>query len=450
MIAHHMVLSDVPNDLAFASSLYTQLPYWKHLSDSNLRFYNANDVDATIQLYTVLRQKLHMYGMDHVFETSMRVIPVLRAMKTTGVLVDSKRRLRYLVALDMHIKALERELMEKVQDPLFNWQSTKQLAELLYGKLGLPKMLNKKTGGVTTNEEALQDLYDHTHAPILAILLKLRKASKLASTYFEDQAAPSGRVHGEYLLHGTATGRLSSRSPNLQNIPKGPARSIYVPTPGNIFIQADYNQIELRVAAFLAREETLLEAFKQGLDVHRLVASEVYGKPMADITEDERFRAKFIVYGLGYGRGAASIAKQYNMSKTAAEAFIAKYFARFSKIKAWRTELIREAQKNGFLANAFGRRRWFFDQQMHTKVYNFPPQSTAADILLCALVKLHDELPEPARLVLTVHDSVLVECPPEQEATVIECMRTIMQQEYLPGLPVPVKIKSGLDWSACD
>ena len=449
MLAHHLVLSDVQNDLAYVASLYTRLPYWKDQMKKDLMWYNATDVDATIRCYGQLQRYLKTDNLEGVFKTTMDVLPVLREMHDIGVKVDTQEQLKWRVALERIILQREKALMTIVADPSFNWKSHQQLTKLLYTTLKFPRIYSKYNEGVTANEEALKELYELTHSPVIKLLRELRKASKLASTYF---AGTSDRVRSQYLLHGTATGRLSSRDPNLQNVPKGGARAIYIPEAGNIFVSADYNQIELRISAILAGETTLLEAFAKGEDIHKKTASVIYRIAPNEVTEDQRFRAKMIVYGLGYGRGAHSLAKEYKMTVAAAEHFIEEYTRQFPNIWKWRQECVALAKKQGFLTNPFGRRRYFFGPNTAPKVYNYLPQSTAADILLSSLVQIHASLPTGTRLVLTVHDSVMVECPPSLQSTCESILKTIMMQPIpeLGGVSIPIKLGTGVNWAKAD
>jgi len=449
MLAHHLVLSDVQNDLAYVASLYTRIPYWKDQMKKDLMWYNATDVDATIRCYDQLQHHLKTDNLERVFKITMDLLPALREMFQIGVRVNTREQLRWRVALEKVIAKREQDLLAMVGDPSFNWKSHQQLTKLLYDVMKFPKIYSKYGEGVTANEEALTELYELTGSRLVKTLLELRKASKLASTYF---AGTSDRVHSQYLLHGTATGRLSSRDPNLQNVPKGPARSIYIPEIGNVFVSADYNQIELRVSAILAGETTLLEAFAKGEDVHKRTAALVYRVAPNEVTEDQRFRAKMIVYGLGYGRGARSLAKEHKMTVTAAEHFIEEYSRQFPYIWAWRQRCVTKAKKEGYLANPYGRRRYFFGPNIVTKVYNYIPQSTAADVLLESLVLLHNSLPKSARLVLTVHDSVLVECKPEDMEQVQQTLRTVMERPIpeLSDQRIPIKLGSGNNWAEAD
>jgi len=216
------------------------------------------------------------------------------------------------------------------------------------------------------------------------------------------------------------------------------------------FTSADYNQIEMRVAAYLAGETELLEAFDRGIDIHTATWSLAKGIPVSEVTKKQRDMAKFIVYGLNYGRGAPSIAAEYKMTITEARTFISDYFKRFLRTKAWRQKLVMDAQRYGYLANAFGRRRYFFSGHI-PKMYNFPPQSTGADILLEAMARMHPQLPRQTRMVLTVHDHLLLEHPPELRSRVVECIHDVMESpvDVLDGLVIPVKITHGKTWEEC-
>jgi len=451
MIAHHLTLSDTPNDLGFVSSLYTRIPYWKHLAKVDPQWYCATDVDATMQIYTVLNEDIKRKGMTRIFHTSMKVLPILEEMRATGVRVNHKKQLAWKIGLERKIRTLEQNLAKGIGDPAFNWRSHPQLVKLLYEKLQYPRIYSKYSSKVTANEEALKELHELTGSKIVKALLSLRKLSKLSSTYFVPPDTPDGRVHSEYTLHIAANGRTASRGPNLQNVPKGPARAIYIPEDDNIFVAADYNQIELRIAAVCSGDKTLLEEFKQGKDIHTTTAARMYNITPSEVTEHQRFLAKMVVYGLGYGRGALSLARQYKMARAQAQRFIDTYFNGYPRLELWRKDCMSKASADGYLVNPFGRRRYFFGTSIAPKVYNFIPSSTAADILLESILRLHPELPKHTRMVITVHDNILVESPPELEKQVKECVRDIMEKpiDVLDDYVVPVKITSGKTWEEC-
>lgn len=448
MLAHHMVLSDVPNDLGFVSSLYTRMPPWKHLMRKDLAYYNACDVDATFRLYQYLSAQIESMGAQRPFQISLDLMRPLHEMTNFGIRFDNLQAAKWRVGLERSIRKNEELLNKLVGKTVFNWRSTQQLAKLLYDDLNLPEQINRKSGSRTTNAKALEAIYELTKNKVVGVLLKLRKQGKLASTYFNPPESADGRVHSHYLIHGTGTGRLSSANPNLQNVPKGPARAIYVPDDGHVFVSADYSQIEIRIAAILAGEKKLLEAFDAGVDIHRAIAAEVYDKPMDKITDRDRFLAKTIVYGLGYGRGAVSLAAMYKLSLPAARAFIAKYFATYSHIAAWRESVLGCASKRGYLVTPFGRRRYFFGPNIAPKVYNFLPQGTAADIIGEALVRVHHQLPSHARLLLQIHDELVVQCEEGKEKEVTECLKDVMEGpvDVLGMHCFPVNTAVGKNW----
>lgn len=448
MVAHHLILGEVPSDLGFVSSIYTRLPFWKHLIKQNLDLYNATDVDATLRIYEQTEYELKRLGLTRVFEDTMQLLPILAGMSERGVRVDRLLQAKWRVGLEAQIRKHEALLLEMVGDVGFNWRSHKQLSELLYGKLKLPKIFAKGAEGPTTNEDALIQLKDLTGNKIVDVLLTLRKFSKLASTYFSLEETYDKRVHSEFLVHITPTGRLASRNPNLQNVPKGPARAIYIPDDGYVFVHADYNQIELRIAAKLANEQRLLESFERGEDVHKRTASLVYHVPVSEVTEQQRFKSKMMVYGLGYGRGARSIAKEHKISVAEAERFIEEYFSQFPRIKLWRQEIAEKGRRDGYLVNPFGHRRYFFGENVIPKMYNYIPQSTAAYIVIESMLRLHKVLPPRAWMWVQVHDEIGAQCPAEMAEEVSTIMKTVMEApiDVLGGYVFPVKVHTGKDW----
>jgi uracil-DNA glycosylase family 4 len=448
MVAHHLILGEVPCDLGFIASIYTRIPYWKHLIKQELDFYNATDVDATFRIYEQVEYELKRLGLKRVFNDTMQLLPLLSDMSLRGVAVDRKLQLKWRVGLEAQIRKHEELLLLMVGDKGFNWRSTRQLSELLYGKLKLPKIFAKGKENTTTNEDALKELRDLTGNKIVDTLLSLRKLSKLSSTYFSLEETYDGRVHSEFLVHITPTGRLASRDPNLQNVPKGPARAIYIPDPGHVFVHADYNQIELRIAAKLAGETRLLEAFEKGEDVHKRTASLVYHVAMSEVTDQQRFKSKMMVYGLGYGRGAVSIAKEHKMSVAEAQRFIDEYFLQFQQIARWRKEVAAKGQQDGYLVNPYGHRRYFFGQNLVPKMYNYIPQSTAAYVLIEAMLRLHERLPTGAWLWIQVHDELGVQCPEAMADQVAALMKEVMEEpiDVLDDYRIPVKVHVGKNW----
>ncbi len=447
MLAHHTINSELPHGLDSISSEYLHIQQWKHLSQKEPAFYNCMDCHTTMMLKAPLEAKLKEYGMESIAQNAFDIIPHVVAMQVHGVKRDQK------LAMKLYVGALKRveRLETQVKPYITNWRSSKQLIEVLL-KLGItpPKKRRKKSSGenyssYTVEAEVLESLAESHDSPFLKIIVTMRKLEKLASTYFNPNIGDF--AHSEFLLRGTSTGRLSSREPNLQNVPKGISRSIYVPThEGWEFASADYKQIEMYMSAWDAKEQNILDAFAAGFDIHKFIAAEIYNKRVEDIIDVERQSAKFIVYGLNYGRGAASIAKAYGMSLSATKAFVDRYFGRFAKLAQRRKEYVDHAEQHNYVATYFGRRRWFFDRKP-TEIYAFVPQATAAEyIRINGLLRLPRELPKPARLAITVHDDVVVEYPKEMRKEVTECLKDVMESPLIPNLKIPISISYGPNW----
>ena len=447
MLAHHTINSELPHGLDSISSEYLHIQQWKHLSKAEPAFYNCMDCHTTMALKAPLEAKLKEYSMESIAQNAFDIIPHVVAMQTHGVKRDQN------LAMKLYVGALRKvaKLEEQVKPYITNWRSSKQLIEVLLKlDIPVPKTRRKRTSGEnysshTVGADVLETLATVHNSPFLKIIVRMRKLEKLASTYFNPDIGDY--AHSEFLLRGTSTGRLSSREPNLQNVPKGISRSIYVPThPDWEFASADYKQIEMYMSAWDAKEQNILDAFTNGFDIHKFIAAEIYSKQVKDITDAERHSAKFIVYGLNYGRGATSIAKAYGMSLHATKNFIGRYFNRFARLAKRREEYVKHAEEHNYVATYFGRRRWFFDRKP-TEIYAFVPQATAAEyIRINGLLQLPKELPSPARLAITVHDDVVVEYPKEMRKEVTECLKDIMESPLIPNLRVPISISYGPNW----
>ncbi len=316
---------------------------------------------------------------------------------------------------------------------MFNWRSPKQLGELLYDQLGLPEQRLK--GKRTTNKEALAKLYEeHPESKVFRLVMMLRQAGKLDSTYFQLPVDEDGRVHPQLMAHGTATGRLACKEPTIHNTPEGPARQIHIPDdPGNVFVYGDYSQIEYIVQAWYGKEWDLLRrALIDGYDFHKMVAQLFFHIPYDDVTKAQRHRAKFIDFGLLYGRGAKSIALANSIPQAVVEKNIKQFFAGLPGVDAARKRSVQMAAEKGYNETVFRRRRWFRANEI-TKIYNFLPQSTAADITARALTRLYADEGEGLFRVtpLTVHDSITVQCQRSNARKTVERLTEIMT------LPVP-------------
>jgi DNA polymerase-1 len=345
------------------------------------------------------------------------------------------------------------------------------LGRILFEKLGLPVIkMTGKTKAASTDEDVLQELAEKHQAEIARELLRHRELAKLLGTYVD--ALPgmvnplTGRVHTKLHQAAVASGRLASNDPNLQNIPirteEGRAiRGAFVPEAGWMLLDADYSQIELRVVAALAQDPILLGAFASGEDIHRRTAAEVMGLPMAEVTAEQRSAAKAVNFGLLYGQGAFALAAQLRISQKEAKAFIERYFERMPRVAAWIEATKEQALKDGFVRTCWGRVRPIPELESSNKqlqaqglrvAVNTVVQGTAADLMRRAMVRLHRALKTEglrARLLLQVHDELLVEAPPEELALVAKLLQAAMEGADDLG-PLEVKlaaeVRSGKNW----
>jgi uracil-DNA glycosylase family 4 len=462
-------------DLAFIASNHTDIEYWKSREDykDDLKGVCGTDSIATDRsaMHPVdgLKAELKKYDMlelyyDHV----LPVHPILRRMTQRGVNIDLEKAGSWSIMLQENADRLEAVLKEGLGDPGLNLNSPKQLMELLYGKLGLQVQYNqdKKRGRVpTVNKEALEVLA--TLAPenvILRSIVDIRHLRKMDSTFVQPMVA-EGRVHARFGVSKASNGRFNSWNPNAQNVPET-MRDIWIADDDDcVLISADSSQIEWRNAMVLSGDPVGLELLASGVDNHKAVAAETLGRRIETITDDERHASKFIVYGLGYGRGAASISEGHNLDFAFVQRFIGRFFSRFKVFHAWRESLPALVHRQHYLANAWKRRRWWWTREI-TEIYNYPASSTAADQMIEQLIALDRELPAGATLRLTVHDEVVINCPKDIIRETLVCIRTNMQRpwpqvvdasanpdivmQYYPnGWFVPADIHIGSNWSMC-
>ncbi|MHB8919797.1 MAG: DNA polymerase I [Halothiobacillus sp.] len=428
--------------------------------------YAAEDADVTLQLQQRLWPRLGAEpALQRVYTTiEQPLIAVLVAMERAGVRVDRAQLAVQGEAIGARIVDVEKAAFAAA-GRVFNLGSTKQLKELLFDELKLP--VGKKTpkGEPSTDEEALGELIG-SH-PLPALILDYRGLTKLKSTYIdrlpEDIHAETGRVHSAFHQAVTATGRLSSSNPNLQNIPirseEGRRiRLAFVAEPGHCLIAADYSQIELRIMAHLSGDARLCAAFAGGEDVHRATAAEVFGVAEDAVSSDQRRAAKVINFGLIYGMSAFGLAKQLEVGRGEAQAYIDLYFARYPGVAAYMERMRQLARQQGYVETVFGRRLYLPEihsrnaqrrQYAERTAINAPMQGTAADIIKIAMIRLHERLVVPgrARLILQVHDELIFEVP-EQAATVLEAIiRKEMRGAAALNVPLEVGIGVGQSWA---
>ena len=432
--------------------------------------YAAEDADYTLRLWSLLKQRLVEGGKTSVYERLERpLIEVIAAMEAEGVKVDRKA----LDRMSRHFAARLEELageIYKLAGEEFNIASPKQLGEILFGKMGLQGGKKSKTGAWSTSADVLDDLVEGG-SEIAGKVLEWRQMAKLKSTYADALVTSihpdTGRVHTSFSMVGASTGRLSSSDPNLQNIPiRTPEgrqiRTAFVPENGSVLVSADYSQIELRLVAHIASEESMLEAFNNGVDIHAQTASEVFSVALEDMTPETRRRAKAINFGIIYGISGFGLARQLGIPQGEARDFIKAYLDRFPGIRTYMDDMKAKAKEEGFVETLFGRRLYINDIKSSNpshrgfaerQAINAPIQGTAADIIKQAMVRMPEALERagsPARMLLQVHDELVFECPAAAADDAIGHIRSVMESAASPalnlGVPLTVEASVGKSW----
>ncbi len=387
---------------------------------------------------------------------------VLAHMEQTGFAVDRAGIADYGTALDEKMQDFQKEIWGQVGYE-FNLNSPKQLGEALFGKLGLPH--GKKTkSGWSTSAAVLENLrYEH---PVVELVLQYRTVSKLKSTYCDGLLkviAPDGRIHSNFNQTETRTGRISSTEPNLQNIPVRTdlgreLRRFFIAKPGCVLVDADYSQIELRVLAHVAHDENMIEAFRNGEDIHRATAAQVFHMPEQMVTPLMRSRAKAVNFGIVYGIGAFSLSKQLHISRREADTYIKDYLQHYSGIDDYMQRVVKDAKEKGYAETMFGRRRYlpelsssnFNLRSFGERVArNMPIQGAAADIIKIAMVHVENRLEKEglsAKLILQVHDELIVEAPEKEAEAAQKLLQEEMENAVQLAVPLIVDVKTGKTW----
>ena len=428
------------------------------------RDFAAERADAVLRLHTLLKARLVRDKMTAFYETIERPLaPIVAAMEREGIKVDRAALAELSLDFAERIARLERTIYEAVGND-FNIGSPKQLGEVLFDKLGLPGGKKGKTGAYGTDASILEELAP-LH-PVPGQVLEWRQLAKLKSTYAdalgEEIDAESGRVHTSYALALTATGRFSSNNPNLQNIPirteEGRRiRRAFIAEPGNVLLSADYSQIELRLAAHVADIPELRQAFHDGIDIHALTASQVFGVPLAAMDAITRRRAKAINFGIIYGISAFGLGAQIGVPQAEAAAYIRAYFERFPAIRAYMERIKTDARRTGYVETLFGRKCWISGIRdtnparragAERQAINAPLQGAAADIIKRAMIRIPKALADAglrARMLLQVHDELLFEVPEAETQATAEIVKTVMEGACAPHcqLSVPLVVETG-------
>ena len=415
-------------------------------------------------LVDTLTQRLKELGMWELYQTvELPLCPVLAEMETEGFLVDRKALAEFGDMLSVSIQTVQKNIFDLAGEE-FNINSTQQLGRILFDQLGLPPVKKTKTG-YSTNADVLDKLRG-SH-PIIQEILDYRQLTKLKSTYVDGLGkviGPDGRIHTCFQNTVTATGRLSSTEPNLQNIPirtelGAQLRKMFVAPAGRVLVDADYSQIELRLLACMAGDRAMIDGFNSGEDIHRITASQVFGVPQEEVTPQMRRSAKAVNFGIVYGISPFSLSQDIGVTVAQAKEYMEKYFQHYSGVRAYMDGVVARAKADGYVTTLFARRRWVPElksSNFNTRSFgervalNAPIQGTAADVIKAAMIRVRDRLLAQGlkgRLVLQVHDELIVECPQEEAEAVQRLVKEEM--EAVVSLPVPLvaDTAAGKSWA---
>ncbi len=426
--------------------------------------YASEDADFTLQLWEFLSARFKDERRQKLFELEMRLLPILANMELEGIHLDSKALHEYNAELTNGIENIENEIYKEVGHP-FNIASPKQLQTVLFEERKLKPEKKTKTG-YSTDTSVLEELAHYDSVP--KMILEFRELSKLQSTYVEtlpEMTDRNGRIHTDFVQTGTATGRLSCRDPNLQNIPvRNEAgrriRSSFTAPEGKVLISADYAQIELVVLAHLSGDKNMCQAFIEGTDVHKATAALIFGVKPEEVTAEMRRTAKTINFGVIYGMSAFRLANDLGISRTQAAQFISSYDQLYAGITNFKAQTILNAETNGYVETILGRRRPIMNINSRNKVekagaermaINTPVQGSAADIVKKAMIEVDSALKEMnngAKLLLQVHDELILECPDEQKTIeeTIALVKDKMENAVKLNVPLRVSIEYGKNW----
>lgn len=484
MIAHYLLEPELRHNMDYLSESYldykpvsiTSLIGKKGAGQKTMRDievdevkeYAAEDADITMQLKNHLEPLLikeNLYDLFNKLEAPL--LKVLADMEYEGIRVDVDFLNTYSIQLKAEIKLLENKIYE-LAGASFNIASPKQVGEILFDKLKIPyKWRKTKSGQYATDEEKLAEL-NGQHA-IIGEILNHRGLSKLKSTYVDalpNMVNPNTkRIHSSFNQALTATGRLSSNNPNLQNIPirteeGAKVREAFIPRDGNhVLVAADYSQIELRIIAEISRDEGMLEAFQKGQDIHRATAAKVFGIPYDEVSKEQRYRAKTVNFSIIYGAGSTNLSKQLGISRIESKALIDAYFLQYHGLKSYMEKTVDMARKKGYVITLMGRKRILRDIHSNSSLeksnaermaINTPIQGSAADLIKMAMLSIHKELKNGnwgSKMILQVHDELVFDVPKEE----LEQLSTLIRDKMchaMPSLKVPieVEVKSGNNW----
>ena len=482
MLAHYLIQPELRHNMDYLAEIYLNYKTihieeligpkgrgQKNMGDlepKDIYKYACEDADVTLRLMKPLAEELRKNSLEEVFQNiEMPLMPVLARMERNGVVLDTETLKEVENDFTLRLQTLEKDIYELAGHE-FTINSPRQVGEVLFGELKLSEKVKKtKSGQYSTSEEVLRDL--HSKHPIVQKILDYRGLKKLLSTYVE--ALPklinpaTGHIHTSFNQAVTATGRLSSSNPNLQNIPvRGEdgreIRKAFIPEAGEIFFSADYSQIELRIMAHLSGDEHMIEAFNAGHDVHAATAARIFHKDIKDISKDERRKAKTANFGIIYGISAFGLAERMDVSRTEAKELIDSYFEMYPKIKDYISKAVDTAREKGYIETEFGRRRYLPDINSRNAVVrgyaernavNAPIQGTAADIIKIAMIRVQQRLDAEgckARMMLQVHDELNFSVPTDEFDKVKRIVIEEMQGAYKMSVPLEADCGEGKNW----
>lgn len=482
MLAHYLIQPELRHNMDYLAEIYLNYKTihieeligpkgrgQKNMGDlepKDIYKYACEDADVTLRLMKPLAEELRKNSLEEVFQNiEMPLMPVLARMERNGVVLDTDTLKEVENDFTLRLQTLEKDIYELAGHE-FTINSPRQVGEVLFGELKLSEKVKKtKSGQYSTSEEVLRDL--HSKHPIVQKILDYRGLKKLLSTYVE--ALPklinpvTGHIHTSFNQAVTATGRLSSSNPNLQNIPvRGEdgreIRKAFIPEAGEIFFSADYSQIELRIMAHLSGDEHMIEAFNAGHDVHAATAARIFHKDIKDISKDERRKAKTANFGIIYGISAFGLAERMDVSRTEAKELIDSYFEMYPKIKEYIAKAVDTAREKGYIETEFGRRRYLPDINSRNAVVrgyaernavNAPIQGTAADIIKIAMIRVQQRLDAEgckARMMLQVHDELNFSVPTDEFDKVKRIVIEEMQGAYKMSVPLEADCGEGKNW----
>ena len=419
---------------------------------------------AVFAMTPTMKEKLHEHGMDKLYyEIELPLCEILARMQHIGMRVDRTALLEFGAQLAQHIEELETKIYQLAGSE-FNILSPKQLGEVLFERLGLPPVKKTKTG-YSTGIEVLEKLR-HQHE-IIAYIMEYRQYTKLKSTYCDGLAKvispEDGRIHSSFNQMVTATGRISSTDPNLQNIPVrtelgGEVRRMFIPQDGCVFVDADYSQIELRILAHISDDLVMQRAFTEHIDIHTMTASQVFSVPEKEVTSEMRRAAKAVNFGIVYGISEFSLAEDIGVTRYEAKRYIENYLEHYAGVRVYMKEIVERARRDGYVTTLLGRRRAI--PEIHAKNFNLrsfgervalnaPIQGTAADIIKIAMIRVTERLKREnlaAQLVLQVHDELIVEAPHEEAEYVAKLLTEEMSGAYALSVPLEAESSIGENW----